>query len=888
MTAGHAAGPTGGKTPGSPDQGDLINAAWAQVDETRLRTPDSSSSSEIEAAETFSVDGYKIDRKLHQGGQGIVFLATQNSTKRNVAIKLMKEGPFASSSDRSRFELEIQVLGQLRHPSIVTIHDSGSAHGRFYYVMDYIPGQHLDDYMAAERLGIQETIQLFQKICDAVGTAHQRGVIHRDLKPSNIRVDEDGEPHVLDFGLAKVTDESWSGDDTPGQMTITGQFVGSLPWASPEQADGRPSDMDVRTDVYSLGVIFYQMLTDRFPYVVIGGMRQVVDNILNAEPAKPSTIRKSVDDELETIVLKCLNKDPDRRYLNANELARDLHRYAAGEPIEAKRDSNWYVLRKALKRYRVTAAFTAMIALFVVVALIAMIVSYGRESELRLAAENALEEANRQARITVAVNSFLNNDLLDSVVPENRGIDVTVMEVLDAASANISGKFGSEPLVEAAVRATVGLSYLKLGKYDAAKTHMQRALDLRTQAVGSDDPATLESLSNYGILASYAGDWEEADARLRTAFERQKVVHGVEHPRTMETQSELASLLMKQGRYDESEPLTKSLLESRRRVSGEKHIATLTALSNLAMIYGRQSRHEKSLALHREALNLHRETLGDDHPYTMICMNNVASAHWSMGRIAEAAEVFEGLLQKYKDVMGAEHPRTLSVMNNLATAYGRLQRVSEAEALHRAVWETRTRTLGDEHPQTLGSMSNLANICRRERRFDEAEALDRKVLEVRRRMMGERHPKTLTSTSNLALDLMGQEKWDEAEALLDQALVLQLDTLGAKHVSTLTTQGVLGLLYNSTESFEAARAVLAPAAGIARKHHTARKKLVGLLTQRLGVAFAGLGQWNEAEAALKQAIEDLSRYPSNTEETIAHLNKVYEAQGKKERFTPAP
>ena len=347
-----------------------------------------------------SFAGYQILKELHRGGQGVVYQALQKSTKRKVAIKVMKEGPFASSGDRARFEREVQVLGQLNHPNIVAIHDSGvtadTGVGRYhYFVMDYISGQPLDVYMASGERSIADTLKLFGKVCEAVNAAHLRGIIHRDLKPGNIRVDANGEPHILDFGLAKVA----SGAGEVSLMTMTGQFVGSLPWASPEQAEGVPTKIDIRTDVYSLGVILYQMLTGKFPYEVIGNMRDVLDRIMKAEPAKPSTLRRQINDEIETIVLKCLSKERERRYQTAGELARDIGHYLEGEPVEAKRDSALYVLRKQMRRYKLPVAVAAAFVLLLAGFGIAMSVTAARNAELaareRAAKSDALAERSR-------------------------------------------------------------------------------------------------------------------------------------------------------------------------------------------------------------------------------------------------------------------------------------------------------------------------------------------------------------------------------------------------------------------------------------------------------------------------------------------------------------
>jgi serine/threonine protein kinase len=284
-----------------------------------------------------SFTGYHIQREIHRGGQGVVYQALQRSTNRRVAIKVMRDAPFGAPGDVARFEREVQVLGQLQHPNIVTIHDSGSAAGHFYFVMDYISGQALDTYMAGARHSVKETLKLFAIICESVNAAHLRGITHRDLKPSNIRVDEAGRPHILDFGLAKLA----TSDADARVVTITGQFVGSLPWASPEQAEASPAKIDLRTDVYSLGVILYQMLTGKFPYDVIGPMREVQQRIMHSEPVRPRILRNEVDDEGETIVLKCLHKERERRYQTAGELARDVRRETCADiwPVSQSRPS---------------------------------------------------------------------------------------------------------------------------------------------------------------------------------------------------------------------------------------------------------------------------------------------------------------------------------------------------------------------------------------------------------------------------------------------------------------------------------------------------------------------------------------------------------------------
>lgn len=332
------------------------------------------------------IQGYEIRREIHRGGQGIVYQARQLATRRDVAIKVMKQGPFATLADRGRFEREIDTLGRLNHPNIVAVHDAGVASGFHYFVMNYIDGATLDEALVGEHGASRpETglvLEKFIKVCDAVNAAHLRGVIHRDLKPSNIRVDREGEPHVLDFGLAKTLE-----NDADTAMTRTGQFVGSLPWASPEQLEGASNRIDLRTDVYSLGAILYQLLTGRLPFDVGSNLRAAFDSILNRDPAAPSSIVRAaggprLDDELDTIVLKCLTKDRERRYQSAGELARDLRRYLNGEPIEAKRDSALYVIRKLLVRYRLRATAAALAVVMLGVFAVVMSILYQKSQEM--------------------------------------------------------------------------------------------------------------------------------------------------------------------------------------------------------------------------------------------------------------------------------------------------------------------------------------------------------------------------------------------------------------------------------------------------------------------------------------------------------------------------
>jgi len=343
------------------------------------------------------IEGYALKEEIHRGGQGVVYRAVQLGTKRQVALKVLLEGPFAAESTRRRFEREVELAAGLRHPNIVTILDSGLSLGSYYCAMEYIDGVRLDRYLARKRPSLAETLQLLEKVCLAVNFAHQRGVIHRDLKPPNILVDDAGEPHVLDFGLAKPVRAISASDSTVQMLSTAGQILGTVAYMSPEQARGS-QDVDVRTDVYSLGVIFYEALVGQPPYPIDGPLAEVLTRIALEEPLNPRLIATHtplghrIDDEVATILLKTLEKDPARRYQTAGDLARDLRHWLSGEPIEAKRASGLYMLKKTLRRYRLQAGIGAAILALLIGFLITFAVLFAAERDARRRAVEKTEE----------------------------------------------------------------------------------------------------------------------------------------------------------------------------------------------------------------------------------------------------------------------------------------------------------------------------------------------------------------------------------------------------------------------------------------------------------------------------------------------------------------
>lgn len=410
---------------------------------------------------------YRILRELDVGGQSVIYQAIQDATGQKVAIKVPREGRYITKAERRRFEREIELVARLKHPNIISIFDSGfTEDGRKYYAMDYVRGQRLHQHVRDKKLSLEKTLRLFATVCDAVQFAHQRGVIHRDLKPSNILVDAEGNPKILDFGLARSMSAS-----AQTVVSMTQELLGTLPYMSPEQTRGDPDEIDTRTDVYALGVILYELLTGKYPYPVTGNVVDVLRTITEVEPSPPSrqwTAKEGIhgrshrrlrqgecpiDNEVHTIVLKALAKERDRRYQSARELADDVRRYLANEPIEAKRDSGWYVLKKTLRRYR-TGVTVAAILFAMVVTLLAITVGFWRAADAsRQRSEKALEfidgawplvtDPLAEAGIETLVETVERIDLLLADHPEQRE-EVSAVRARQSARAALRRKIEND------------------------------------------------------------------------------------------------------------------------------------------------------------------------------------------------------------------------------------------------------------------------------------------------------------------------------------------------------------------------------------------------------------------------------------------------------------
>ncbi|MBK8270233.1 MAG: serine/threonine protein kinase [Planctomycetes bacterium] len=866
-------------------------------------------SSRIHAAgiQPDTIPGYQVIRELHRGGQGVVYLATQLSTRRHVAIKVLREGPFAGARDRARFEREVHLLARLRHPNIIAIHDSGFSADHYYFVMDYVDGAPLDRWAESERrsdrlthsgrgesstegMPLPAIVQLFRKISDAVNAAHLLGIIHRDLKPANVLVEKHGEPRILDFGLAKITTDSAMQDNSSPTMTREGIFLGSLPWSSPEQARGDNEHVDIRSDVYSLGVMLYQTVTGRFPYDVLGSVNECVNHILHTNPVRPRSIGATIDDDAETIILKCLSKEPERRYQSAGELSRELSRYLDGRPIEAKRDSGWYVLRKWMRRHRLAAVAAISLFLFIGATAVVLGFMYREQSRLRIAAESAARKASRTTQ-------FL-QDMIASVDPNlAKGKPVAVRDVLDAASRTLEDELASEPEVAAAIHRTIGNTYETLGEAELGEAHHRTALEIGRRVLGDDhpdtlaamnglatsleslnrfdeaevlfrqcldasrrvlgekNPATIDALHNLGNQLRNIGRLEEAETLLKQALATSMEVVGEEHPGTLITKKVLAGVWQDLGEYDKAEPALREVLAVQSRVLGENSPKTIGTKQNLAMLLKATGRIEEAEPLYRELLESMRVVYEPDHPETLRLMNSFGRLLVAQRRLDEAHPPFRETLDAQLRLLGKDHVHILITTNTLALLLQEQGRLEDAEPLARRALEAGRKALGDEHPDVLVWMNNLGNLLSRKGLLAEAEPLYRQALDARRRVLGADHPATQNSLSNYAQVLADLNRMDEAEPYFRLAVEDRRRIQGDDQPDTLTSQSNLARFLLAADR-------LVEAQSVAQHVLEVRERLLGdrhpdtLLSMGiLGRALMKQSHAKQAEALLQKALK---------------------------------
>jgi serine/threonine protein kinase/tetratricopeptide (TPR) repeat protein len=849
------------------------------------------------------VGPFEIVRHVGSGGMGAVFEARRadEQFEQTVAVKLIKPGMDSAEIVR-RFRNERQLLAHLQHPNIASLLDGGvTEEGRPYLVMEFVMGEPLTDFCRRKNLSVREQLHIFLQILDAVMAAHRRLVVHRDLKPGNILVQSsDAKPQVklLDFGIARVLNPEsalYSGDVTQPQLQMI-----SPAYASPEQIRGE--FVSTASDIYSLGVILYELLCGERPYALNSGSLSVVQRanfqpkIVRPSLRAPSKRADRLRGDLDWIVMKALQIDPDLRYSTADEFRADIERFLKDEPVLAGRPTIWYRIEKFVKRHRVATAAGA-------VAVLALLVGVVASSWGWMVARRANHAAQIEAATTRAINQFL-VDVFEAPDPwraaEFSGqCDITVVDALDGAGKRLAAGFEDQPLLRAELQLTIGRTYRNLGYLERSEPLLVSAADTFQRNAGDEDERTIEAVGELARLLSQQGN----DERARVLFEkrlahyrnrygpdhastllarrdviaaaaamgqvreattdyqdlllRQRRLLGDDHLATLKTMHSLGVLYSEMDRLDEAEPLLEEAFNRRRSRLGETHPSTIGTMTVLAQVYRQTGRVPQAESLLRQALDVHRSVLGEMHPTTLTSKSTLGMLLFSKGELGEAVSMFEELVGECREVHGSEHPATISALANLATLRMRsgdhrqaLNLMEEAVALSR-------KSAGADHPKTLHAMHTLGMILINLEEYARAREVLTQTVDSRKQVLGAENSLTLSSMNNLAHVLGNLDQWTDAVALHRTVLSAREKHLGRDHRDTLISVIGLGNALVEDERFEQAKDLYDAWRPQAREAGSRGDWLGAQFDANFGKCHMRLGELERAENLLRKACESL-------------------------------
>jgi len=762
---------------------------------------------------------YKLLRVLGEGGMGIVHLAEQSGTiRRRVALKIVKLG-MDSKRVIARFEAERQALALLDHLNIAHVYDAGTTEaGRPYFVMEYVRGLPITEYCDHHKLSINERLRLFQHICQAIHHAHQKGIIHRDIKPSNILVftqDDKAVPKVIDFGIAKAISQPLTERTL---LTEENQLLGTPEYMSPEQVDMAGEDIDTRSDIYSLGVLLYMLLTGVLPFdsdaLRTGGIEHIRQIIREIAPKTPSTrltrlgeeagkvaenrrtevatLAKCLHRELEWIPLMAMRKERSERYRSACELSDDIENYLKGAPLMAGPPTAGYRLRKFLRRHK---ALVGGIAAVLVVSVIGTVVS------LKFAIGQASTRAESEA-----VAAFLSRDVLKAV-RVLKGPDATIGDLLNVVSQKLEGKFEDQPVVEADIRWEVGMAYRGFFDYGAAITHLARSYELRRDRFGEREEPTKYTKNYLAMTYNLAGQYSEAERLFDELIDDTDPGNVRELPGY---RCNLAGAYLHQGRYEKAKQIYVDMLELGRQMElevGEPWWRFWSSkdypyMASLGKAYMRLGQYKEA----EQRFNQFWDDRGDaalKYPY-MVCLGYL---YMAQGRYPAAADLFtRGIEYCGWDLSGKDHAATLAHMNGLAVLHTKQEDYSQAERLFSEVLADRQRMLGENHPRTLETVNDLGILRREQGQHEEAEKLLTEAHGGRHMKLGPDHPATLESKHELAVLYLVQSQYDKAEPLLLEARQGREAKLGPGHPHTVESLKQLVELYDAWDRPDKANA----------------------------------------------------------------------------------
>jgi len=672
------------------------------------------------------VGPYRIERLLGRGGMGEVYLAEQQRpVVRHVALKLL---PAESMSSRriAWFSIESQLLASMQHPAIAQIHDAGTTdQGQPFFAMEYVDGQTLTRYCKQRRLSVCDRLALFIRICQGVQHAHQRGIIHRDLKPANILVAEvDGiaQPKIIDFGVGTAIETALGTVAQPVAHPASLAPAGTPEYMSPEQGSTQALKPDSRSDVYSLGRVLYELISEQLPRsdgslfrsrdqqartphskLQISGLETRIQRQILAGRGRLWG-RNWLLTELDWIIQRATELDRDRRYASAGELADDLQRLIETRPLLAAPAGHWYPARKFLARHRTMVASIGAVAIATVAGLALATAGFLQASEQR-------DQAEQARAMTEAVNQFLVQDILSvaDIEVSADGGDITVRQALLNARDRIAERFAGEPLIEAGVRQSLALSLKGMGDMAAAQEQYEIALALRQQTLGPSHPDTLTAAHEVASMIQRTGDFEQTEAMFLEILQTRSDMLGARHPDTLKTLSHLGVMYWQFGRYQQALPVTEQALELALVLHAEPHREIYVPMHNLGRLYRALDRAEDAVPLMERALAGRIELFGEDSLIALESRNDLAGLYRGLGRHDEAAEMYEGIVDVYKRIAGLRHGSTLIGMNNLARVYADMNRHEQTVELLNYVVEHADQAFGDQNWHGAAFQMNLAS-----------------------------------------------------------------------------------------------------------------------------------------------------------------------------------
>ena len=743
--------------------------------------------------------GYEFIEEIGRGGLGVVFKARQLALGRIVAVKMIRPGTFPGPSELARFRLEADAVAKLQHPNIVQVFDIIDHESTPALCMEYVAGDDLAKRLGGKPQPADDAARLVEILARAIHRVHEAGFLHRDLKPANILLaaaDDsdsgvwlaapDGEranvhPKITDFGLAKQV-------GVESGITETHVALGTPSYMSPEQARA-DKDVTRAADVYSLGAILYEALAGRPPFRSSSAV-ETMAQVIHEDPVPPGRLVANLSVDLEAVCLKCLEKDPARRYPSAEALADDLRRVQEGQPTIARPMTATERVWRWCRRNRAVATLLAALVITLLVATTVTSVGLVRatraESRMAIEAERATKAESRMAieaerarhalEESHQVNGFLTIDLLQAVMPGQLGRDVRMRDVLDEAAKRIDreagpgGRFENMPPVHAGIRYTIGNTYYALGEYAAALPHLERALLIRRETLGEEHAITLRTTSLTALVYMKLGRSNDAMPLFTTMLEIQSRTLGAEHLLTMRTTNNLALLHSRLGHIDKAEAMYRRIIAARPAVSdAERDGLHLKALGNLANAHRARGQLAEAEKLGRELLTLAKSTLGPDHLTTMKASFNLAASIYGQENSDGARSIYEPLLKRLRRVLGPEHPGTIKAMGNLGLCYVTLKRYDDAEPLIKGAIEILERKLGPNHPETLADIHNLGFFYFSQERWEDALTHFERASAGALRVWPKGHPTVSTFLGRHGETLTKLERFDEAESMLTRA-----------------------------------------------------------------------------------------------------------------------